>query len=120
MRKRVVSLENVNLFLLSKKMDQHIKEQGLVPCETKTRLVQMSLRHDVLHLPKNIPFIVAVRHCEGEKSVVFDIRQGKFAIINPSSISSETNIGRTFKIGQVEYVLKDTINGMRRYAPKFS
>ena len=117
--KKAVSLENINLMILSEKVDNAIKANELNAHETKTRLVQMTLRHDVHHFPTNIPFIAAVRHCEDGKSVVFNVKRSKIAIIDQDSISSETAIKDRFKIGTINYILKDTINGYPRYAPRF-
>ena len=116
---KVISLENINMMLLSQKVDNAIEANALLPHETKARLVQMTLRHEVHHFPKDIPFIAAVRHCEDGKSVIFNIKCSKLAVINQDSISSETNVGKRFKIGNVDYVMKDTINGFPRYEPRF-
>ena len=118
-KKTVVSLENINMMILSEKVNNAIEANALSPHETQARLVQMSLRHEVHHFPKGIPFIAVVRHCSDGKSVVYNVKRSKMAVIEQDSISSETNVGKSFKIGSVNYIMKDTINGFPRYVPKF-
>ncbi len=107
------------MMILSEKVNNAIEANALSAQETQARLVQMCLRHDIHHFPKNIPFVAVVRHCADGKSVVYNVKRSKIAVIDQDSISSETNIGKRFKIGGVDYILKDTINGFPRYAPRF-
>lgn len=116
---KTLSLEALNTHVLNDKINEILAEQGLSSVEEKCRLVRMTLRHDVHHFPVNIPFIAAIRHCTDGKNVVINLQRGKTAIIDHDAISSETNVRESFKIGKINYVLKDTINGFPRYEPKF-
>ena len=79
----------------------------------------MSLCEKVHHFPINTPFIAAVVECEGGKQAVFFIKRKKYAMIDGSAVSSSKNVGESFEIDNVKYVLEGTINGMPRYKPVF-
>lgn len=116
MKKNVAALENVNLLVLTSKVNAYISQNNLEASENNVRLVKMTLRHPVRHFPTSIPFIAAVRKC-GERQVVFAIKNTKFALIDDIDVSSETNVGKEFAIDGVQYVQIDTINGYPRYKP---
>ena len=113
------SLENVNALVLNDKLNEFIKETGTKAVSKNCRLVRMSLAEKVHHFPLNIPFIAAVSDCEGGKQAVFFIKRKKFALIEGGIVSSSKNVGESFEIDNVKYVLDDTINDMPRYKPVF-
>lgn len=115
-KKSVLSLENVNMVCLTSKVNDFVAKNDLTPTDKKVRLVQLTLRHPVHHLPVNIPFIAAIRKC-GEKQVVYALKRSKFAIVDDIDISSETRVSTEFTIDGVRYVQKDTINGYPRFVP---
>lgn len=115
----VTSLENLNTMLLSEKLNEFIAGEGAKALAKNCRLVRMSLCEKVHHFPINIPFIAAVVECEGGKQAVFFIKRKKYAMIDGSAVSSSKNVGESFEIDNVKYVLEDTINGMPRYKPVF-
>ena len=116
-KKSVLSLENVNMVCLTSKVNEFVTKNDLTPTENRVRLVQLTLRHPVHHLPVNIPFIAAIQKC-GEKQVVYSLKRSKFAIVDDIDVSSETRVSTEFTIDGVRYVQKDTINGLARYEPK--
>ena len=115
----VTSLENLNTMLLSEKLNEFIAGEGAKALAKNCRLVRMSLCEKVHHFPVNIPFIAAAVECEGGKQAVFFIKRKKYAMIDGSAVSSSKNVGESFEIDNVKYVLEDTINGMPRYKPVF-
>ena len=115
----VTSLENLNTMLLSEKLNEFIAGEGAKALAKNCRLVRMSLSEKVHHFPVNIPFIAAAVECEGGKQAVFFIKRKKYAMIDGSAVSSSKNVGESFEIDNVKYVLEDTINGMPRYKPVF-
>jgi len=115
---KVSSLENVNAVVLNEKLGEFIKENGAKPV-SNCRLVKMSLSEKVHHFPQNIPFIAAVVECEGGKQAVFFIKRKKYALVEGVAVSSSKNVGESFEIDNIKYVIEDTINGMPRYKPVF-
>ena len=115
----VTSLENLNTLVLSEKLNEFIAGEGAKALAKNCRLVRMSLCEKVHHFPINIPFIAAAVECEGGKQAVFFIKRKKYAMIDGSAVSSSKNVGESFEIDNVKYVLEDTINGMPRYKPVF-
>ncbi len=116
----VASLENVNAVVLTEKLNEFILSAGVKAMSDKCRIVRMTLSEKVHHFPVNIPFIAAVIECEGGKQAVFFIKRKKFALIEGNAVSSAKNVGSSFEIDNVKYVLEDTINDMPRYKPVFS
>ncbi len=114
-----IANENLNLLVLNNKLKQFIADNNEEAAEGKARLVKMTLRGDVHHFPTNIPFIGATIRCEGDKQAVFFIKRKKLAFVESGAIASETNVGDTFEVDNIQYVLKDTINGFPRYEPDF-
>jgi len=115
----VTSLENLNTLVLSEKLNEFIAGEGAKALAKNCRLVRMSLCEKVHHFPINIPFIAAAVECEGGKQAVFFIKRKKYAMIDGSAVSSSKNVGESFEIDNVKYVLEGTINGMPRYKPVF-
>ena len=115
----VTSLENLNTLVLSEKLNEFIAGEGAEALAKNCRLVRMSLCEKVHHFPINIPFIAAAVECEGGKQAVFFIKRKKYAMIDGSAVSSSKNVGESFEIDNVKYVLEGTINGMPRYKPVF-
>ena len=116
---KVAAKENVNLLVLNEKLNEFIQENEEKATEAKARLVKMTLRSDVLHFPTNIPFIGATIRCANDKQAVFFIKRKKMAIVEVGAISSETNVGDSFEIDNVRYVIEDKLNGFPRYKPVF-
>lgn len=114
-----IALENTNVLIINKKMDEYIAEQKMTAKENKCRLVQLVLRHKVHRYPVNIPFIAAVKSLKDGKVAVFNLKRTAFATIDGDAIASETNVGREFVIDGVRYVRTDTVDGMARYKPVF-
>ena len=114
-----IANENLNLLVLNNKLKQFIADNNEEAAEGKARLVKMTLRGDVHHFPTNSPFIGATIRCEGDKQAVFFIKRKKLAFVESGAIASETNVGDTFEVDNIQYVLKDTINGFPRYEPDF-
>lgn len=117
--KKSVSLENVNMLLLNQKINEYISQNGLNSAEPHCRLVQLVLRHKVHHFPINIPFIAAVKKCDDEKQVVFNVKRAKCACIQDISIASETKVEDSFVIDNIMYEKIDVLNGQPRYQPIF-
>ena len=115
----VTSLENLNTLVLTEKLNEFIATSGTKAIAKNCRLVRMSLCEKVHHFPVNIPCIAATIECEGGKQAVFFIKRKKYAIIEGSAVSSSKNVGETFEINNVRYVLEDKINEMPRYKPVF-
>lgn len=117
--KKAAALENVNMLLLDRKLNEYMDKNGLSATEQRCRLVQVVFRHKVPHFPANIPFIAAIKNCGRGQQVVFGIKQSKISVIDESCLSSETTVGRAFIIDGIRYVLEDTVNGFQRYKPLF-
>jgi len=115
----IASLENVNTIVLNEKLKEFIAGENAKPIAKNCRLVRMSLCEKVHHFPVNIPFIAATIECEGGKQAVFFIKRKKYALIEGSAISSSKNVGDSFEIDNIKYILEDTINEMPRYKPVF-
>ena len=113
------SLENVNAMVLNEKLKEFIAGENTKAIAKNCRLVRMSLCEKVHHFPVNIPFIAAAIECEGGKQAVFFIKRKKYALIDGAAISSSKNVGDSFEIDNVKYILEDTINEMPRYKPVF-
>lgn len=120
MSKKSAALENVNIFLLNQKLDEHIVSNNMNPLEDKCRLVRIVLRHKVHHFPVNIPFIAVIKKCGDEQQVVYNIKRSKLASIKDIDIASETKVGSVFSIDNVSYEVVDTIHGFPRYKPIFN
>ena len=116
---KATSLENVNTMVLTEKLNEFIAENGVKALSKNCRLVRMSLSEKVHHFPVDIPFIAAVTECEGGKQAVFFIKRKKFALIEGAVVSSSKNVGESFEIDNVKYVLEDKLNDMPRYKPVF-
>ena len=116
---KVTSLENVNTLVLTEKLNEFIAENGVKAIANNCRLVKMSLSEKVHHFPVNIPFIAAVIECESGKQAVFFVKRKKFALIESGIVSSSKNVGESFEIDNIKYVLEDTINDFPRYKPVF-
>ncbi len=114
-----IAKENLNLLVLNNKLNEFIAANQEEATEGKARLVKMTLRGDVHHFPTNIPFIGATIRCAGDKQAVFFIKRKKLAMVESGAISSETNVGDSFEIDNVQYVLEDRINGFPRFKPVF-
>ena len=115
----VSSLENVNTIVLTEKLSEFIKESGVKAVSDKCRIVKMSLSEKVHHFPVDIPFIAAVMDCEEGKQALFFIKRKKFALVEGGIVSSSKNVGNSFEIDGIKYVLEDTVNDMPRYKPVF-
>jgi len=113
------SLENVNAVVLTEKLNEFIKSEGVKPLSDKCRIARMTLSQKVHHFPVNIPFIAAVIECEDGKQAVFFIKRKKYAIIEGATVSASKNVGDSFEIDSIKYVLEGTLNGMPRYKPVF-
>jgi len=115
---KTASLENVNTIVLNEKLAEFINENS-AKAVSNCRLVRMTLKEKVHHFPVNIPFIAAVRDCEGGKQAVFFIKRKKYALVEGGAVSSSKNVGDSFELDNVKYVVDDTMNGMPRYKPVF-
>ncbi len=115
----VSSLENVNTIVLTEKLSEFIKESNVKAVSDKCRIVKMSLSEKVHHFPIDIPFIAAVMDCEEGKQALFFIKRKKFALVEGNAVSSSKNVGNSFEIDGIKYVLEDTVNDMPRYKPVF-
>ncbi|HCU58460.1 MAG TPA: hypothetical protein DIC64_00580 [Alphaproteobacteria bacterium] len=115
---KTASLENVNAIVLNEKLGDFIAQNG-TKAVSNCRLVRMSLSEKVHHFPQNIPFIAAVRECEGGKQAVFFIKRKKYALVEGAAVSSSKNVGESFEIDNVKYILEDTMNDMPRYKPVY-
>ena len=115
----VTSPENLNTLVLTEKLNEFIAASNTKALAKNCHLVRMSLSEKVHHFPINIPFIAATIECEGGKQAVFFIKRKKYALIEGSAVSSSKNVGESFEIDNVRYVLEDTINEMPRYKPVF-
>lgn len=115
-----ISLENTNVLIINKKLDEHIAAQGLQAKEDKCRLVQLVLRHKVHKFPVGIPVVAAVKSLEEGKLAVFNLKRTTLATIDGDAVASETNIGKEFEIDGIRYVQTDTVDGMARYKPFFN
>ena len=115
----VSSLENVNTIVLTEKLSEFIKESNIKAVSDKCRIVKMSLSEKVHHFPVDIPFIAAVMDCEEGKQALFFIKRKKFALVEGGVVSSSKNVGNSFEIDGIKYVLEDTVNDMPRYKPVF-
>ena len=115
----VSSLENVNTIVLTEKLSEFIKESNVKAVSDKCRIVKMSLSEKVHHFPVDIPFIAAVMDCEEGKQALFFIKRKKFALVEGGIVSSSKNVGNSFEIDGIKYVLEDTVNDMPRYKPVF-
>ena len=116
---KATSLENVNTVVLTEKLNEFIAQSGVKAVSDKCRIVRMTLSEKIHHFPVNIPFIAAAIECEEGKQAVFFIKRKKFAMIEGAAVSASKNVGDTFEIDSIKYVLEDTINGMPRYKPVF-
>jgi len=117
--KKVIAYEKINMMLVDNKINEYIKKFGHTADEDKCRLVKLTLRHDVLHCPVNIPFIVAIKRCKDEKNVVYNIARSKMAVINLDDISSATPVIGDFSIRGIRYEAFDQICGYTRFRPRF-
>ena len=115
----VSSLENVNTIVLTEKLSEFIKESNVKAVSDKCRIVKMSLSEKVHHFPIDIPFIAAVMDCEEGKQALLFIKRKKFALVEGNAVSSSKNVGNSFEIDGIKYVLEDTVNDMPRYKPVF-
>lgn len=113
------SLENVNAVVLTEKLNEFIAGENVKPLSDKCRIVRMTLSEKVHHFPVNIPFIAAAVECEEGKQAVFFIKRKKYAIIEGAAVSASKNVGDSFEIDNIKYVLEGTLNGMPRYKPVF-
>jgi len=115
----VASLENVNAVVLTEKLNEFIAQSGVKPLSDKCRIVKMTLSDKIHHFPVNIPFIAAVIECEEGKQAVFFIKRKKLALVEGASVSSSKNVGNSFEIDDIKYVLEDKLNDLPRYRPVF-
>lgn len=115
----VSSLENVNTIILTEKLNEFIAQSGVKAVSDKCRIVKMSLCEKIHHFPVDTPFIAAAMDCENGQQAVFYIKRKKFAMVEGSAVSSSKNVGNSFEIDDIKYVLEDKVNDMPRYKPVF-
>ncbi len=119
-----IALEKLNGILVNVKLvkalkDFNKKNPGLIDiekCETGTHLVQLVLRVPLMKKKSHKPFIAFIKHA-GELAAIADVETGATVVVDPTVIASETEIRENFKIDNVTYGLKDSINGLKRYRP---
>ncbi|MBR1399328.1 MAG: hypothetical protein IJ564_04030 [Alphaproteobacteria bacterium] len=116
---KVVSLENLNGFIVNNTFEMIANEMGAKAAEEKPRLVRLVLRNSAEpKIPTGVPLVSFVKNLRlnGEiVVVVFDVATGAIQLIDGSYIASETNVKGNFKIAGVTYGIKDTVNGIARY-----
>lgn len=116
---KVVSLENLNGFIVNNTINMIANEMGAKAAEEKPRLVRLVLRNSAEpKIPTGVPLVSFVKNLRlnGEiVVVVFDVATGVIQLIDGSYIASETNVKGNFKIAGVTYGIKDTVNGIARY-----
>ena len=116
---KVVSLENLNGFIVNKTINMIANEMGAKAAEEKPRLVRLVLRNSAEpKIPTGVPLVSFVKNLRlnGEIVVViFDVATGAVQLVDGSYIASETNVKGNFKIAGVTYGIKDTVNGIARY-----
>lgn len=116
---KVVSLENLNGFIVNNTINMIANEMGAKAAEEKPRLVRLVLRNSAEpKVPTGVPLVSFVKNLRlnGEiVVVVFDVATGAVQLIDGSYIASETNVKGNFKIAGVTYGIKDTVNGIARY-----
>ncbi|MBR3662155.1 MAG: hypothetical protein IKN67_02620 [Alphaproteobacteria bacterium] len=116
---KVVSLENLNGFIVNNTFEMIANEMGAKAAEEKPRLVRLVLRNSAEpKIPTGVPLVSFVKNLRlnGEiVVVVFDVATGAVQLIDGSYIASETNVKGNFKIAGVTYGIKDTVNGIARY-----
>ncbi len=117
--KKVIAYEKINMMLVDNKINEYIKKFGLTADEERCRLVKLTLRHEVLHFPVNIPIIAAIKRCTNEENVVFNIARSKTTVIKLDDISSATPVTDKFSIRGIRYEAYDQISGYTRYKPCF-
>lgn len=116
---KVVSLENLNGFIVNNTINMIANEMGAKAAEEKPRLVRLVLRNSAEpKIPTGVPLVSFVKNLRlnGEiVVVVFDVATGAVQLVDGSYIASETNVKGNFKIAGVTYGIKDTVNGIARY-----
>lgn len=116
---KVVSLENLNGFIVNNTINMIANEMGAKAAEEKPRLVRLVLRNSAEpKIPTGVPLVSFVKNLRlnGEIVVaVFDVATGAVQLVDGSYIASETNVKGNFKIAGVTYGIKDTVNGIARY-----
>lgn len=113
---KIVAKENVNLYLLNKKLEQFASENKTVIAEKRAHLKRVVLYKKIHHLPQEKPFIAAVVLCQNGQWAVFAVKRKKIVFI-PTEAISMTNVKDQFEIDRCRYVLEDTLNGFERYKP---
>lgn len=116
---KVVSLENLNGFIVNNTINMIANEMGAKAAEEKPRLVRLVLRNSAEpKIPTGVPLVSFVKNLRinGEIVVaVFDVATGAVQLVDGSYIASETNVKGNFKIAGMTYGIKDTVNGIARY-----
>lgn len=116
---KVISLENLNGFIVNKTINMIANEMGAKAAEEKPRLVRLVLRNSAEpKIPTGVPLVSFVKNLRinGEIVVaVFDVATGAVQLVDGSYIAAETNVKGNFKIAGVTYGIKDTVNGIARY-----
>ncbi len=122
-----ISLEKLNSILVNQKLDKVINDfmsnnpeliTSTEHINAKPRLSKLCLRVAGFKKSINTPFYAFVKNA-GQLIAIFDIETGSAKMVDPTIISSETDVKDKdiFKISGVNYGLKDTINGFKRYRP---
>lgn len=116
---KVVSLKNLNGFIVNNTINMIADEIGAKTAETKPRLVRLVLRNSAEpKVPTGVPLVSFVKNLKLNGAIVvavFDVASGAIQLVDGSYIASEVDLKDNFKIAGVTYGIKDTINGIARY-----
>ena len=118
MKKKTISVRNLNAFVANKEIDFAIQQAGEQTHERTVRLAKIILRDSPTHkLKANVPMFAFVKNA-GDKLAAMVLTNGVTVLLDNSQLLSASEIHGDFSLGGVTYGVKDTVNGYPRYKVK--
>ena len=123
MKKRIVSVVNLNSLVANAKADKAIKSllkefpnfpvDEVIAAEVQLRKVTLS--QSPFDAPVGKPFYAFAKRAGQEWTALVDLVSGKAALVPTAAISSTVPVNGRFVVDGTMYELKDTVNGQPRY-----